>query len=111
MLERDWETCLRMQPTVRDDGDIVVWRNWLEHGHRQCNIMLVLGVSLTQNEVVMEKDDFAVDVFDEDKEVFCRAVDLLVPSEVRNDRKIDTKQRSGDGLDLRLQSIQFVYKP
>jgi hypothetical protein len=56
----------------------------------------------------MELNDFAVDVFDEDEEVLCRAVDLLVPPEVRNDRKINAKQRAGDGLNLRLQSIQFV---
>ena len=111
MLERDRETCLRMQPTVRDDGDIVIRRNGLKHGHRQCNVVLILGVSLTQNEVVMEQDNLAVDVFDEDEEVFCRAVDLLVPPEVRNNGKIDAKQRAGDGLNLRLQSIQSGYKP
>ena len=111
MLERNWETRLRMQPTVRDDGDIVVWWNGLEHGYRQCNVVFVLGISLTQDEVVMEQDNLAVDVFDEDEEVFCRAVDLLVPSEVRNDGKIDTKERAGDGLNLCLQSIQSGYKP
>ena len=90
MLERDRETCLCMQPTIRDDGDVVVRRNGFEHGHRQCNVMFVLGVSLTQNKVVVEQDDFAVDVFDEDEKIFCRAVDLLIPPEVRNDGKIDT---------------------
>ena len=100
-----------MQPTVRDDGDVIVWRNRLEHGHRQCNIMLVLGVSLTQNEVVMEQNDLTVNVFDEDEEIFCCAVDLLVPSEIGNDREIDAKQKAGDGLNLRLQSIPFGYRP
>ena len=79
-----------MQPTIRDDRDVVVQRNGFEHGHRQCNVMFVLGVLLTQNKVVVEQDDFAVDVFDEDEKIFCHAVDLLVPPEVRNDGKIDT---------------------
>ena len=100
-----------MQPTVRNDGDIIVWRNGLEHGHRQCDVMLVLGVSLAQHEVVMEQHNLAVDVFDHDEEVLCCAMDLLVPPEVRNNGKINAKQRSGDWLDLSLQSIQFVYKP
>jgi hypothetical protein len=59
----------------------------------------------------MEQNDLAVDVFDEDEEVLCRAVDLLVPPEARNDGKIDAKQRVGDGLNLSLQSMQFGYKP
>ena len=85
MLERDRETCLCMQPTVRDDGDVIVWRDGLKHGHRQCNVVLVLGVPLTQNEVVVEQNNLAVDVFDEDQEVFSHAMDLLIPLEVRND--------------------------
>ena len=50
----------------------------------------------------------AVDAFAEDEEVLCRAVDLLVPLEARNDGKINAKQRAGGGLNLSPQSIHLI---
>ena len=75
-----------MQPSVGDDGDVVVGRDGFEHRHRKRDVVLILGVSLTQNEGIVEKNNFAIDVFDQDEEGFCSAVDFFVPSEVRNDR-------------------------
>jgi len=54
VLERDGQPCLHMQPTIRNDSDVVVRRGRLKHRHRQRDIVLVFGVSLTQHEVVME---------------------------------------------------------
>ena len=56
----------------------------------------------------MEQNNLAVDAFAKDEEVLCRAMDLLVPPEARNDGKIDAKQRAGDGLNLSLQSTHLV---
>ena len=66
--------------------------------------MLILGVSLTQNEGIVEEYDLAIDVLYVDPERFSTTVNLLVPSEVRRDGKVDAKKRACNGLNLRLQS-------
>jgi len=68
---------------VRHNRDVIVRRYGLEHGYHQCDVMCILGISFAQYEVVVEEDDLAIDVF-EDEEVFCCAVGLLVLLEVRN---------------------------
>jgi hypothetical protein len=57
---------------------------------------------LTKNKGIAEEDDFAVDIFNQDDERFCRSVDLLVPTEIWDDRQIDSQKRASDWLDLSL---------
>jgi hypothetical protein len=54
--------------------------------------MLDFGVTLSEDEAIVEENDLPVDVFDENEERFRSTVDLLVPSEVGNDREVDTKK-------------------
>ena len=65
--------------------------------------MLVLGVTLTEDEGVVEEDNFAIDILDDDPEGFRSTMNLLVPSEIGDDRQVDTEKRAGDRLDLCLQ--------
>ena len=74
-----------MQPTVGYDGDVVIGRDGLKHGDGQGDVVLVLGVSLTKDERVMEEDDLAIHVLDQDPEGLGASMNLLVPSEVGND--------------------------
>ena len=92
-----------MKPAVRDDRDVVVWRDGLEHRNSQGDVVLVLGISLPQNKAVVEENNFAVNIFHKDDKCLCATVSLLVPPEVRDDRKINAKQRACNGLDLCLQ--------
>ena len=101
MLEGDRKAGLGLQPTIGDDGDVVVGRDGLEHGNGKGDVVLVLCVSLPKDEGVVEEDDLAVDVLDQDPERLSCSVDLFVPSEVGNDGQIDTKESAGDRLDLR----------
>ena len=70
MLEGDRQASLAVEPAVRNDGDVVVRGNWLEHGHGKCHIVLVFGISLAKDKCVVEQDDLAVDVLNEDPESF-----------------------------------------
>lgn len=78
--------------------------------------MFVLCVSLTENEGIMEEDDFPIDVFHDYPERFGRAVDLLIPLEVGDNREIYPKKRACDGLNLglkpgRWREQQVSWKP
>ena len=65
--------------------------------------MLTFRISLSEDESVVEEDRFTVDIFDHDDELLSATTNLLIPSEVRSDRQIDTKQQSHNGLYLRLK--------
>jgi hypothetical protein len=65
--------------------------------------MLVLSVALSENEDIMEQDDLAVDVLDENMERFGTSVDFCVPLEIGDDRKVDSEERTRDGLNLSLK--------
>lgn len=107
MLEGDGEADFRVQPTVRDDGDVVVGWNGLENGDSDSDIVLVLCVSLPQDKVVVEEYDLAINILNKDDEGFSGAMNLFVPPEVRHDGKIDAEERTGDRLDLSLQPKNF----
>ena len=51
----------------------------------------------------MEEYHLAIHIFDHDKEGLRRTVDFFIPSKVRYDREIDSKEGPSDGLDLRLE--------
>ena len=74
-----------MEPPIRNDGDIIIRRDRLEHRDSDCDIMFVFGVALAENESVMEEDDFTVNIFDKNIECLCGAMYLLVPAEIWND--------------------------
>ena len=95
MLEGDGKAGLGSQPTVGDDGDVVVGRDGLEHGNGEGGD---IGRMVAE---VVEEDDLAVDVLDEDPEGLARSVDLFIPSEVGNNSQIDAKEGVDDWLDLR----------
>jgi len=54
--------------------------------------MLIFGITLSQNEAVMEKDYLSVDVLDEDDKSFRRSMDLFIPAEIRNNGKINAEE-------------------
>jgi hypothetical protein len=44
--------------------------------------MLIFRISLTQNEGVMKEDNLSIDIFHNNEEGLCSAVDLIVPAEI-----------------------------
>jgi len=63
---------------------------------------------LMEDERIVEENDFAINILDEDDECFRSAVNLFIPSEVRYDGKVNTEEGTGDGLHLCLQSAMKV---
>lgn len=92
MLEGDRQASLAVQPTVGDDGDIVVRWDRLEHWDSERDVVLVFSVPLAKDERVVEEDNLAVDIFNDDPERLCATVHLFVPAEVRRDGEIDSKK-------------------
>ena len=66
VLEGNREAGFRAQPTLRDYRDIAVRRHGFKHGNSESQIVIVLifRVSLSEDESVVEEDDFTVDIFD-----------------------------------------------
>ena len=54
--------------------------------------MLVLGVSLSQDELVLEKDQLAIHILNEDPEGERLSMDTVFPPEIRGDGEINTQQ-------------------
>jgi len=108
MFERNRDASLRVQPSVRDYGDKVVRWNGVEHWDSDCNVVfhLHLGVFLSKDERIAEEDDLAIDILDEDSERLSTPVDLLVPTEVRDNGEVDTKEGTCDRLNGGLQPEQ-----
>jgi hypothetical protein len=91
VLERDWEAALRVKPSIGNDGDVVVGRDRLVHWNSESNGVLILCVALAQNELIMEEDDFAIDVFNQDPKDLRFPVEIIFPSEVGRNREINSK--------------------
>ena len=87
-----------MQPTIGDYRDIVIGRDRFEHWDSQRHVVFVFGVALTKDKGIVEKNDLAVYIFDYNHE---RLGSTIV--KIRNDRKIDSQKRAGDGLYLSLK--------
>lgn len=85
VFEGDGQPCFSMQPPIRNHGDVVVGRNGFEHGDGESDVMFVGGVALAEHEHVVEEDDFAVDIFDENMEGFGASVNFGVPLEIGRD--------------------------
>jgi hypothetical protein len=68
--------------------------------------MLVLCVSLAKHKRVVEENDLPISIFHHDEEGSRCTMDFLVPTEIGNDRQINTKERSRDRLNLGLQSAR-----
>ena len=54
--------------------------------------MLIVGITLSQNEAVMEKDYLSVDVLDKNDEGFRRSMNLLIPAEIGHNGKINAEK-------------------
>ena len=65
--------------------------------------MLIFGITLSQNEAVMEKNYLSVDVLNENDKGFRRSMNLFIPAEIGNNGKINAKEGPRDGLDLSLK--------
>jgi hypothetical protein len=105
VFERNGKPSFGMKPTIRDDGDdgdVAVGRDRFEHGHGRRNVMFIFRVSLTKDERVMEEYHLPIHIFHH-KEGICCNMDLFIPSKVRYDRKINSKEWPSNGLDLRLE--------
>jgi len=70
--------------------------------------MLILCITLTEDERIVEENDFAINILNEDDERFRSAMNLFVLSEVRYDGKVDMEEGTGDGLHLCLQPAMKV---
>jgi hypothetical protein len=103
VLEGEGKAGFGVHPAVRDDGDEVVGRERVEHGDGEGDVVILLGIALTEHELVVEEDDFAVDVLNDDPERFRATVHLLVPLEVGGDGELDAEEGAGDGLDVSLK--------
>lgn len=103
MLEGNRDASLRVQPSVGDDGDEIIWRNGVKHWNGNCDVVFHLGVLLSKDERIVEKYDFAINILNEDGERLGTPMNLLIPTEVRDNGKIDTKEGTCDGLDRGLQ--------
>ena len=70
--------------------------------------MLILCITLMEDERIVEENDFAINILDEDDECFRSTVNLFIPSEVGYDGKVNTEEGMGDGLHLCLQPAMKV---
>jgi hypothetical protein len=93
-----------MQPSIRDDRNVVIGGHRLKHRHREGNIVLFLSIPLAKHEGVIKEDDLSIDVFNNYYKCFGCAMNFLIPAKIGDDGKVDTKEGSSNGLDLRLQS-------
>ena len=98
VLERNRDAGLRVQPSVGDNGDEVVRWNRVEHWNGDCDVVLHFGVLLSENEGIGEKDDFAIDILDEDCERLSTSMNLLVPTEVRDNGEVDAEEGTSNRL-------------
>ena len=90
-----------MQPSIRHDRNVVIGGHRLKHRHRESNIVFFLSIPLAKHEAVMKEDDLSIDIFNNLKCFGC-AVNLLISAKIGDDGKVDTKERSSNGLDLSL---------
>ena len=98
MFERNGDAGFRVQPSIGNDGDEVVRGNGVEHRDGNRDVVFHFGVFLPEDECVTEKNNFAIDIFYEDRERLSTAMDSLVPTEVRDDSEVDTKEGTGNRL-------------
>ena len=112
VLEGDGESSLGMKPAVGDNGDVVVGWDGFEHRYSERDVVLVLCIPLSQDELVVEEDNLAVDVLNKDPERLGTTMNFLVPSEVWRDGQVYPQECSSDRLDLRrqLELREAVYK-
>lgn len=91
VLEGYRESGLCVEPRIRDYGDEVVGRDWLIHRNGERDGVFVLCEASLEKELVVEEDNFAIDVFDHDPEHLGVSVDLFVPPEVGRDDEVDSE--------------------
>lgn len=103
MLEGNRDAGLRIQPSVRDDGNEVIRWNGFEHRNSDRDVVFHLCVLLSEDECIAEKYDLAIDILDEDSEGLSAPVNLFVPTEVRDNGKVNAKEGTCDGLNRGLQ--------
>jgi len=106
VLERNRDASLRVQPSVREDGDEVVWRNGVEHRNGDCDVVFHIGVLLSKDERIAEENDFAIHILYEDCERLSTPMNPLVPLEVRDNGEVDAKEGTSDRLNGGLQPEQ-----
>lgn len=70
----------------------ILRRQWLKHGHKELDEVLVLAVFGLEQEVLVVQDDLWVYIFHQDPEGFRSTVDLLVPLEVWSDCQLHTQR-------------------
>ena len=109
MLERNRNASLRVQPSVGKDGDEVVRWNGVEHRNGDCNVVFHLGIFLSEDESIAKEDDFGIDILNEDSERLGTTMNLLIPTEVRDNGKVDAKEGTCDRLNRGLQPVKEGY--
>ena len=68
VTEGDRKLSVTSDPAVGDNADEILGRKWIEDGHKELDDVLLLAELLLQQEVLVMKDHFAVDVLHEDPE-------------------------------------------
>ena len=106
MFERNRDASLRVQPSVRNDGDEVVRWNGFEHWNGDGDVVVRPGVLLPKDECIGKEDDFAIDILDEDGERLSIAMNLIVPFEVGGNGEVDAEEGTCDRLNCGLQPEQ-----
>ena len=106
MFEGNRDASLRVQPSIRNDGDEVVRWNGFEHWNGDGDIVVHRGVLLPKDERITEEDDFAIDILDEDGERLSIAMNLIVPLEVGDNGEVDAEEGTCNRLNCGLQPEQ-----
>ena len=60
--------------------------------------MFHLDVLLSEDERIIEENDFTIDILDEDSERLGAAMGFLVPTEVRDNDEVYAEEGTRDGL-------------
>ena len=92
-----------MQPSVRDDLEVVVWREGLKDGDGEAENVLVLGVLFAQHKGLVVEDHLLVHILDQHPELLGGAMHSLVVLEVGREREVHSQHRARDRLNVRLE--------
>mmetsp|Transcript_43379 Transcript_43379/g.114245 ORF Transcript_43379/g.114245 Transcript_43379/m.114245 type:complete len:464 (+) Transcript_43379:1581-2972(+) len=101
MTEGDGQRSLRIDPTIRDDSNEVLWWQWLRDRHREVQRLLLLCLAFLQHEHLVVQDLLAVDVLYKDPEGFRVPVDAGIPLEIWSNGQLHHQTRSCDRLHVR----------
>ena len=110
MLERYGQTSFGLEPSIRDNGDVIVRGNGFGYRYSDSHVVLVLSKPLAEDKRVVIQDILAIHIFNDDPEGLTRPMDISIPLKIRRDGDVYFQKRSSKGKDVRLkvESREFV---